>query len=74
MQTRQHGRGWILTSDPKWTDNEQPGGSSSRSMSNMVEVFQCWGEKGWEDNPLFAMLFTTEKAASEYMTKNSTAM
>lgn len=74
MQTRQHGRGWILTSDPKWTDNDQPGGVSSRSMTNMVEVFQCWSDKGWEDDPHFAMVFASEKAASDYMVKNSMTM
>ncbi|QEL20545.1 hypothetical protein PX52LOC_07650 [Limnoglobus roseus] len=64
---------WVITTDPVWTRVAIPDGPANQSMSgmaNMVEAFQCWGERGWVNPGEGGLLFPTEKAAGEYMASN----
>lgn len=70
MQTRRHGQGWSITSDSVWTDNALPGGTSSRSMANMVEVYQHWTVKGWGPPTAAPMVFDSQKLATDFAEKN----
>ena len=74
MQTRQQGTGWIITTDPKWTDDAKSGGISNRSMANMTEVYQCWMGDRWGNSFAAPQCFSTEKDAMAYLTKNGAAM
>lgn len=67
MQTRRHGDGWAITTDPVWSFAPNGGGTSSNSMSNMVELYQHWTAAGWRPATESPLCFATQKAAQDYL-------
>lgn len=62
---------WIIAQNFRRATTEPGGAGLTSRACDSVPIFDSWSERyGWQDQNEYAMKFSTEDAASDYMLKN----